>query len=367
MCLAEGYGLGELAECAAVAPSAPSTWDIGTLDAVPVSADLTKADRAYWASLMAALEAYRGLRDDIDTLPELFGRPALAWLGLWAEAKQAAVAPPAEASPFGPFSGVSMPTTALWPWLYDWSDPDAHLDGAGHLRPGTAMDMIRACRALRRAEQSRRNLIGDHWADLPVLVAAFVEGYGIDDLRRAYHLLNARPATLGIPEAFAGAGVRLFEPEVLHELVEPTPALADRLAVSGVAEPGRYLEADGHLSLGTVEAMIAAATEVVAGTIRPAGAFESFEDLGALAGAFLDGYEVAGRSAVEMLCGHSRDWPNVATLATAGAAPRVESAGDIGQQDPSRLVLVDGMVRRAVTGAADQSVRAIRHPDRAPG
>jgi len=347
--LAEGYDLGELTESAAVAPSAPTTWDIGTVDAGPISSDLTAADRAYWVSLMAALEAYRGLRDDIDTLPGLLGRPALAWLGLWAEAKQAALGPRAEASPLGPFSGVAMPTTALWPWLYDWSDPDAHLDGSGHLRPGTAMDMIRACRRLRSGEQSRRNLIGDHWPDLPVLVQAFVEGYEIDDLRRAYHLidplvydeeaedvpdvltdteagffadleralcdyLNARPATLGIPEAFAGPGVRLFEPEDLHELVEPTTALADRLAVSGVAEPGRYLEADGHLSLDTVEAVIARAAEVVAGTIGPAAAFESFEDLAALVVAFLDGYDVAGRSAVEMLCGHSGDWPNVTNL-----------------------------------------------------
>jgi len=345
---AEGYEVGELTESAAVAPSAPTTWDIGTVDAGPISSDLTAADQRYWVSLIAALGAYRGLRDDIDTLPGLFARPALAWLPLWADAERAASGP-AEASPSGPFSGVAMRTTALWPWLYDWSDPDAHLDGAGHLRPGTAMDMIRACRRLRRGEQSRRNLIGDSWPDIPVLVQAFVEGYEIDALRRAYHLidplvydeeaedvpdvltddeagffadleralcdyLNARPATLGIPEAFAGAGVRLFEPEDLHELVEPTSALADRLAVSGVAEPGRYLEADGHLSLDTVEAMIVRAAEVVAGGIGPAAAFESFEDLAALVAAFLDGYDVAGRSAVEMLCGHPGDWPNVTNL-----------------------------------------------------
>lgn len=211
------------------------------------------------------------------------------------------------------------------------------------------MAMIRVCRRLRRGEQGRRHLIGDSWPDFPVLVAAFVEGYEIDALRRAYHLidplaydeeaedlpdllsddeagffadleralcdyLNARPATLGIPEAFAGPGVRLFEPEDLYELVEPTSGLAARLAAAGVAEPGRYLEADGHLSLDTIEAMIVRAGEVVAGGIGPTEAFGQCADLAGLLGAFLDGYDIPGRSAVEMLCGHPGDWPNVTNL-----------------------------------------------------
>ena len=58
----------------------------------------------------------------------------------------------------------------------------------------------------------------------------------------------------------------------------------------------------------TVEAMIARAAEFVAGTIGAAAAFESFEDLAALVVAFLDGYDVARRSAVEMLCGASGDF-----------------------------------------------------------
>ncbi|MHB1912794.1 MAG: hypothetical protein ACYCTI_12170, partial [Acidimicrobiales bacterium] len=174
--------------------------------------------------------------------------------------RQGATTGPAEASRFGPFSGVAMPTTALWPWLYDWSDPDAHLDGAGHLRPGTAMDMIRACRRLRRGEQSRRNLRACHLIDplvcdeeaedVPDVLTDAEAGFFADLERALCDYLNARPATLGIPEAFAGPGVRLFEPEDLHELVV----------------------------------------------------------------AFLDGYDVAGRSAVEMLCGHSGDWPNVTNL-----------------------------------------------------
>lgn len=286
---AEGYGLDELAGWAELAPSAPGEDDVSRLDDVPeVPTELTPADRRYWSFFGDLLVDYVGICEDRDCLPGLF-HSGCEWLGPMPG--QPGGTDPAE----DPFCEVALPTARLWPVLdqmaEDW--PERYLDGAGHLAAPVALEMARVVRRIRAGAIEDRQAVDD-WPALPSLVRAFVEAYGLTGLDRGpdaagrpsededtapevlsqvdlaglqdalLDYLNARPATLGLAEAFAGEAPRLFDGAGLSQASD---ALVRYLAGSGA--PGRCLDDHGHLRAEVAEEVTAVASKVIEGEAPP--------------------------------------------------------------------------------------------------
>jgi len=319
-----------------------------------VGVALSAADRRYWGLLKDHLEAYLELREDIHNYPQWSGvdvtMRTLRSVGAVSCRDEAGI----EEVTLDPFWEVSGATTELWVWLDDMdaSYPDEYLDGWGHLRTGTAMDMVKVCERLGVGQLARRDL-AEEWPAFSTLVIAFIEGYKIVDLAEAYYqlhpfsydeeaevdaldgdhrgflhglafrlcdYLNARPATLGMVEAFR-VGPRLFEYEDEAELTRATKALAGLLAERDVSDPARYLDGGGHLCLATTEEIIAQCGAVVEGRLSPHDAFTQWPDLAGLVAAFLDGYRILERSTTSAWCDWVPDEPDLQGMGYGRAEP----------------------------------------------